>query len=186
MTGTTRLTCGTDFAPDQWGEGDSADSASGAELFEFHEEQHENRPYSDRQRKLRQRSVPQRTSSRQEIRRRHHGESSKYSKSESSPVHPVRPSLLVCDFAEIVHLFCPSGILSSKAWLHQLSSRGLIDLHCKTVLTRRSMVDCLFLIQWRRSDETNEVLGRMLSVNYDCVLRITGRGQTRRKRHGTH
>src|ERR1700686_1510256 len=63
-------------------------------LFQFYEEQHENRPDPDRQGKEYQRGVPQRTSSRQEIRRQHHGDSSEYSNDKSAfPVHECSTSI---------------------------------------------------------------------------------------------
>lgn len=61
------------------------DSATGAVCyFSFHEEQHKNRQDPDRHGKVHQKGVSQRTSSGQEIRRRHHGE----------PVNIPRMSLL--------------------------------------------------------------------------------------------
>jgi len=64
-------------------------------LFQFHEEQDENRPDPDGHGKLHQRGVPQSTSSGQEICRHQHGESSEYPKKKSAfPVHVGSASLV--------------------------------------------------------------------------------------------
>ena len=79
-----------------------------ARLFQFHEEQHEDRPHSDGHWKLHQRGVPHRASARQEERRHHHGKSSEHSKNKPAfPVHALSLAFLfvTSKTAAIVHPF---------------------------------------------------------------------------------
>src|SRR5215467_11929759 len=67
-------------------------------LFQFHKEQHEDRPNSDCHGKLRQRGFPHSTSSGQHIRSRHHRESGEHCNNKSFPVHECRSPFPVWDF----------------------------------------------------------------------------------------
>jgi hypothetical protein len=80
-------------------------------LFQFHQEQHENRPDPDRHGKLRQSGVPQHTSSGQDIRRRHPDESSEHSKSKSfsSSCLFVLPSIYPGDSCDRFSIFKSKG-----------------------------------------------------------------------------